>query len=325
MDHRNIAVVGCGNIGYRHLQSVAALPGVQRLGVVEKNESRAREVASAALRPSTAASLEFFTDIASLAAAGSWDVVINAVTADEQVKVAQTVLDQIRPSLLLLEKPVAQSVADLDRLVQLAKGAGARVHVNCVRSAWEGYRSLRETIQNRKSPVRVDIVGTDWGYGCNAVHFVDLFRFLTGARTLSVLSSQISVEPIPNKRGEKYEDFSGTVTYKNERDDVLVLVCAVGLRPTAALRASEVTVSVRSQPSDQPIAVCAEPGPIFGEAGTVVPLGSLFLSQSTGKFLKDLVDSTPPGLPTLDEAAISHRAVFDALRLALGRETFRIT
>ena len=82
---------------------------------------------------------------------------------------------------------------------QLLSQAGATAWVNCPRRMWPAYKSLREKLAGR-TVVRIDVSGTEWDIGCNAVHFIDLLAFLTDANQLVVDEVKFG-DVRPAKRG----------------------------------------------------------------------------------------------------------------------------
>ncbi|HTL01067.1 MAG TPA: Gfo/Idh/MocA family oxidoreductase, partial [Vicinamibacterales bacterium] len=64
-----IAVIGVGALGKHHARILAALPGVELVGVVDINEARAREIAATAGVPwaTSAAQLPWAVDAVTVA------------------------------------------------------------------------------------------------------------------------------------------------------------------------------------------------------------------------------------------------------------------
>ncbi len=107
------AVIGVGHLGKHHARILATLPGVSLAGVVDINRDRASQVAS-----------EFgttaFTDITQIE--GRLDLAVIAVPTESHAAVA---LPLIQGGVhTLVEKPVAQTLAEADQLIAAAKRAG---------------------------------------------------------------------------------------------------------------------------------------------------------------------------------------------------------
>jgi predicted dehydrogenase len=111
-----IAVVGVGHLGRHHARILASLDRarVELVAVADIKPDRARDVAAAH-------GIEAYTDAAALE--GRVDAVTIAVPTDAHVDVARPFLD--RGIAVLVEKPMARSLAEADALVSAARGSGA--------------------------------------------------------------------------------------------------------------------------------------------------------------------------------------------------------
>ncbi len=109
-----VAVIGVGHLGQHHARIYAAMDGVDLVGVVDTNRARAEEIAQ---KCGTAA----FSDAQELA--GRVDAVSVAVPTEAHVAVSLPLLDA--GTAVLVEKPLAASLAEADRLIAAAEKSGA--------------------------------------------------------------------------------------------------------------------------------------------------------------------------------------------------------
>jgi predicted dehydrogenase len=113
-----VAVIGVGHLGRHHARIFAASPDVELVGVLDLNRQRAMEIA-AACRTTV------FTDATQLP--GAVDAVTIAVPTESHVSVATPLIEAHVP--VLLEKPLARSLAEADALLELARNRGVAVAV----------------------------------------------------------------------------------------------------------------------------------------------------------------------------------------------------
>jgi len=106
------AVVGCGDVSVVHLQALQKLDGVDLAGVCDTDPERAATTAERYGVPA-------FTDHRGLLAAVRPDVVHVCTPHDRHTPVAVDCLDA--GVAVLLEKPVAHTVAEADRLIAAAR------------------------------------------------------------------------------------------------------------------------------------------------------------------------------------------------------------
>jgi predicted dehydrogenase len=109
-----VGVVGVGHLGQHHARIYAAMEGVTLAGVADTNRARAEEIAA---RHGTTP----YADAARLLDAV--DAVSVAVPTVSHLEVAAPFLE--RRKAVLVEKPLAQSVSEADRMLALAERHGA--------------------------------------------------------------------------------------------------------------------------------------------------------------------------------------------------------
>jgi predicted dehydrogenase len=104
-----IAVIGAGHMGRYHAEKFAALPGVQLAGVVDADPARAGVIAAKLNCPPYGSHQEIL---------GKADAAVIAVPTDRHHAVARDCLEH--GLHLLIEKPIATTLAEADELIALA-------------------------------------------------------------------------------------------------------------------------------------------------------------------------------------------------------------
>jgi predicted dehydrogenase len=113
-----IAVIGVGHLGKHHARILSTLEGASLTAVVDKIPERAREIAaSAGTQP--------YTD--SLELLGQVDAVTIAVPTELHRDIALPFLE--RGTAVLVEKPMARSLAEADEMITAAQVSGATLAV----------------------------------------------------------------------------------------------------------------------------------------------------------------------------------------------------
>jgi predicted dehydrogenase len=112
-----LAVIGVGHLGQHHARILSAMPGVTLVGVADPNAARAAEIAAAhGTQP--------FPDATALPPV---DAVVVAAPTEVHADVAAPFLE--RGVAVLVEKPLARTLEEADRLVALAARHGATLAV----------------------------------------------------------------------------------------------------------------------------------------------------------------------------------------------------
>ena len=108
-----VAVVGVGHLGQHHARLLAAMEDVELVGVVDTKPGRAEEIAAKF-------GGQAFTDAAAIL--GRVDAVSVAVPTESHLPVAMPFIERGVP--VLVEKPLAPSLVDADRLIEAAERRG---------------------------------------------------------------------------------------------------------------------------------------------------------------------------------------------------------
>ena len=112
------AVVGVGHLGRHHARILSSIEGARLEAVVDVNEPRAREIASAA-------GARALTNVRELV--GQVDLVSIATPTETHAEIAGLFLEQGIP--VLVEKPLSRSVAEADAIIAAAARSGATLAV----------------------------------------------------------------------------------------------------------------------------------------------------------------------------------------------------
>ena len=107
------AVIGVGHLGRHHARILASLPGVSLVGVVDTNRDRAAQIAA---EHGTAA----FGDVGEIT--DQLDLAVIAVPTERHASIALPLITSGVHTLI--EKPIAQTVAEADALIAAATQAG---------------------------------------------------------------------------------------------------------------------------------------------------------------------------------------------------------
>ncbi len=129
------AVVGVGHLGRFHAEKYAALPDAVLVGVVDRDAARAREVAAAL-------GVRVFADHRALA--GQVDCVSVAVPTRDHATVAR---DLLAAGIdVLVEKPLASTVAEAEALVAAAEERGRILQVGHLERFNPALRAARDVV-----------------------------------------------------------------------------------------------------------------------------------------------------------------------------------
>lgn len=317
-----LAIIGTGQIGSRHLQSIARLDRNADVYLVDPFQESLDRAFDRYNQVSDENRSKFPKRVFLLEKIGDLprniDLVVIATTAQDRLQIIGSLLDHCTVKYLILEKIVFQKPGDFDTAESLFKKSGVKVWVNCPRRLWPGYIRIREMIKKtRLTHTSMTVTGAKWGLCCNSIHYLDLFGYMTGIFDPDLKDDLLDLHLVPAKRQGTIE-MSGTVP---------------------GFTKSKGTILIREYPdADMPVQVVFENPDIRctvdEQAGTVkisrssnawkpeeMPLGILMQSQLTHLCVAEILDTGTTLLPTFAESAFSHKLLLNLFMRHLSKIT----
>lgn len=183
---KSVLLCGCGNIGFRHLQAMLGMPAPAAITIVEPNEGAHARIA-ALFEPAEAKGFRFDLCGAVPTARQRFDLVVIATPADRRRIAFDSIVANHDVGVMILEKVLFQTQADLDEVAQILSARGISAYVNCPRRYFPGYRDLRDEAA-MTLPLHVTIRGAGYALASNGIHFLDLAEYLNDAALVSLES-----------------------------------------------------------------------------------------------------------------------------------------
>ena len=197
----NVAVIGVGNLGRRHLQALEELKGKNEIFGVEINQS-----AIPALK-------QEYPWVRFVPCVSELPTAICTAGMATNANVRRELFDQLvshaSVSNIIFEKVLFQTREDYEHVRTELARLGIHAWVNCARREWDAYKRLREELAHCRE-MHFSACGGNWGLGCNTIHMLDLIEFLSGDKVGTVEISGLQNHLVESKRKGFYE-FFGTI------------------------------------------------------------------------------------------------------------------
>lgn len=204
----NIALIGAGQLGSRHLQALASLKHQAAIQVIDPSidslntaEARFKEVSSG-----FNGKISFNSNISTLEK--EIDVAIIATNSKMRRTVIEHLTSNSTVKNLILEKFLFVKEEDYKIVEKIITEKKIKTWVNCARRVWQFYQNLQEELSGN---IHFAAVGNAWGLGCNGIHLLDLFAFLTKSNNI-LLSNDLIDKKIVSSKRPGYIEFTGTIT-----------------------------------------------------------------------------------------------------------------
>ena len=137
----NIAILGCGKVAHLHAKAVQNLPNARLVGVWSRTEKTAKDFAERYKVPS-------YTDIEKLIKEEKIDLVIICTPHPFHLEPAQKAA--LAGAHILVEKPLASTLEDSDKIISTCKKAGVKLGVISQRRWYEPVMRVKKAIEAGK-------------------------------------------------------------------------------------------------------------------------------------------------------------------------------
>ena len=213
----NILISGFGNIGCRHAQSLLTSSDDFKLFVIEPSDKSFESGLSI-----IGASKDDFIRFRSINELNSEiDLAISATCSEPRFGI---IMDLIEYGIkyFLVEKIAFQSMAQFDNIIEMLAANKAVAYCHSPNRYYKNFIDLKSVIKNNNDYVKLNVFGGNNGIGCNGIHFLDLFEFLTGS-IICKSSALMRHDKSFKSRGPNYTDVNGLFILKNENEDQLII------------------------------------------------------------------------------------------------------
>lgn len=220
---KKLLLVGCGQLGSRHLQAIASLESVSEIHIVDPSplslELGKKRIGEISDRNKN---IQFFWYNEMNKAVQGGDLCILATQAKGRENLIKAAVDLLGYRRFLVEKIVTQSVAAYGDLLEFCKARSINIWVNCQTRTYNIHKRIKSLLDPTEPFFMADF-GGNHGLACNGIHYADLFLFYDGGNEIIPVGSRIDPILHPSKRGKDVFDLSGTLMAKSKtgRDCVI--------------------------------------------------------------------------------------------------------
>lgn len=296
----NIAIVGAGQLGSRHLQALSLLQEEMNIFLVdpieislEVSKKRFDEVDKYNNK-----NIYLLNSIKKLPI--SIEFAIIATTSLHRLSVLKTLFTHATVKYLLLEKflfPFVEEYEEAQRLIEISKTI---TYVNCTRRQWESYKQLKDKVKDSQN-ISLIARGDNWNLASNSIHLLDLFFYLTGKDELNINTNHLSNNIVQNKR-QGYVEYLGTIFGDTRRGNHIELTCGEGdsFNLIIEIKADDVLYQID------------EANEIIQFEGTKERFPICYQSQLTNRVLQQLRETDTCDLTPFVESAEIHLTLLNA-------------
>jgi len=306
-----VLIVGCGELGSRHLQAIASLPMVANIEVLDPRPESlqlGRDRLSELATGNLSVKVDWITSIEDATKNG--DLCVIATQAEGRCSLLRTVADTLGYKSFLLEKVADQSVPAIESTVEFCNDRGISAWVNCQTRTVPTYQLLKEKL-NTGEPIYFNAMGGQQFLANNGIHTADLFSYFDGSANIGDIHAIIDPVLHPSKRSADQYDLTGTLSGSTSRGSSITISYGQGDIPWGHF--SVASGNYRCV-VDHMQRWMMETEVDSNWKWNQVPFeGSLFVSETSKGIVTDIFGIGSCELPTLEKSLVSHRFILNGL------------
>jgi len=187
-------IIGLGNIGMRHFQSLSNLDGLANFYLVDPKFRKKNNTSADALKnryiTKGRKNIFFYKDVEDINLKEIFfDLTIIASNSDMRFFLFEKVVLFTNTKYIILEKFLFNKLIHYKKAILYCKQKKQVCFVNQWLCQSTKIRKILNKFKNHELDVTVE--GTEWGMACNIVHFIDLIRYfkVDDLQTPKILSS----------------------------------------------------------------------------------------------------------------------------------------
>ena len=297
---KKILLVGCGNIGSRHLQALVKIPYETEIDIIEPNID-AQNLAKNRLNESQfEESLFRIKWNTSIDHSRNYDLVILATPSKNRFELIKTLINDGNRRFLV-EKMVCQSKQEYEFILSLINSTNSKAWINASRRYYDSYQKIKNQLEH-DSQISIHVNTGNMGLGSNAIHFLDLFSWFTENDNFTLNGDFLDNEIQENKRGIEYKEFSGMIVGKSPKNSTITLNFS---------QKKDLPLYVSFFQNDKSFIIDETNEIIFDHNSEErLEFKIEFQSTLTTKIVKDIFEHDESLLPTLKELKIAHYELF---------------
>lgn len=298
-----VVLIGCGNLGSRHLQALKQTKRKIKITVCEPDDA-AKKIAleryNQIIESEMIENMEMISDYRNIPKVQ--DLVIIATSAQGRFEIAKWVVEELKVKYLLLEKVVFQSINELEQFSNIIRETEIKVWVNCPRRMFSFYKRLKDILYS-EDKVDMYVSGSDWGMGCNSVHLIDIYQFLTEARNYEYKNVSLEDKIYESKR-LGYKEFFGEYSIETEKG-ILTIGCSNSKSEPFVIEISTLSSDILIEEGAKKAIITDK---VLGKKNEEY-VDFTFQSNLTNKVVEQLIDNDTCELVTYSDSKIIHEGL----------------
>lgn len=208
----SVVIIGFGNIGKRHFESVSKNKKISKIYIFETNFQSVKNY-----KFNDDKRIYLKKEISKL----NENIFLTIIATDslKRYDVTLSFLRKNNTKNIIFEKFLFNYNYQFNYILKKLQKNKIKAYVNCNRRISRDYLWLKKVVG--KDIISFQVFGHKWGFMSNSIHFIDLFMFLTGEKKLTYQGSQFDKKTFSKRR--LFNEIHGSI-YLRSGSKILSLV-----------------------------------------------------------------------------------------------------
>lgn len=213
----NVLIIGCGQLGSRHAQSLAKHPNTKEITLIDPSIKALALAVERVNETGFRGAIHSSQEIEQISKPISLAIV--STSSIQRNHALKTVLENSSADNILLEKLLAPNLKDLLEISNQTEMQPGKFWVNCPMPYFNHYKSLKSDISKIRGnqTLKYRVQASNLGLVTNSIHYLDHFSRLTG-RPLDRISIDAKSHILPSKR-IGYSEVLGKISATTDSGD----------------------------------------------------------------------------------------------------------
>jgi hypothetical protein len=209
---KTILIIGVGNIGFRHFQSINKTKKKIKVYIFDKSYSFFnKQLNNKDFQINKKIHLE---KLSNLNLRESIDVCILSTNSKERFGLTKKIIKQ-KIKNIIFEKVVFQKIIHFKKIMLLLKKHKVKAYVNCPRRVQKIFQNIKIKSKKNLRHLHVKYEGSNWGICSNSIHFLDLMFFFSKSLIDFKIEDRLHQRIYLSKR-KNYFELKGKLVFNNK-------------------------------------------------------------------------------------------------------------
>jgi len=311
---KNVAIIGAGNIGSRHLQALKAVNIPLDIMVIDPNPESlniAKERYNSMPVGQYDHTIHYFRNYDKIK--DEFDIAIIATHSNIRRMVIEQILEVSDVKSFILEKILFTKAEDYTIIRDLLKNNKCLAWVNCTRRVFPFYKDKVKNWFNNKKIIFV-ISGSQWKLISNLIHFVDYMAYILNDNDFLIRYDHLDLE-LAQSNIPKFFELNGSVEINFNKGSIGLINCfSTGTQPVIMDITSDEVRCIMNEAEGKTYVNL--PDKIGWE---IFDSQILYSSQITTFLVEDIIENNKCGLTPYEESMKLHLLTFEPLLKFLNK------